>query len=73
MFDRLGIDLPRAARHLLGIELASVSRTCISCRSGTDCEAWLHRNGRENDRYEFCPNAAALDRIRDLQEGRSWR
>jgi hypothetical protein len=73
MFDRLGIDLARAAPHLLGIELASVSRTCMSCRHGTECEAWLGGNGREGDRYAFCPNAAALDRIRNLQEGRSWR
>ena len=70
MFDRLGIDLARAARHLLGIELTSVSRTCMHCRHGAECEAWLVGNGRERDRYDFCPNAAALDRIRDLQEGR---
>jgi hypothetical protein len=73
MFDRLGIDLARAARHLLGIELASVSRTCMSCHRGTECEAWLADNGSEGDRYRFCPNAAALDRIRNLQEGRPWR
>jgi hypothetical protein len=71
MFDRLGIDLARAARRVLGIELASVSRTCMSCRRGTECEAWLSSN-REGDRYAFCPNAPALDRIRSLQEGRSW-
>jgi hypothetical protein len=70
MFDRLGIDLARAARHLLGTELASVSRTCMFCRQGAECETWLKGNNREGDRYVFCPNAAALDRIRDLQEGR---
>jgi hypothetical protein len=73
MFDRLGIDLPRAARHLLGIELASVSRTCMSCRHGPECEAWLAGDGRKDDRYAFCPNAGALDRIRHLQEERPWR
>ena len=73
MFERLGIDLPSAARRLLGSELASVSRTCMSCRRGAECETWLRGNGREGDRYGFCPNATALDRIRNLQEGRSWQ
>jgi hypothetical protein len=71
MFDRLGVDMARAAPRLLGSELPGVVRTCIACRNGAACDAWLSSGGSAGTRYAFCPNSARLDRILDAQEGRS--
>jgi len=68
MFAQLGIDPAEAAQRLLGTELSRVVRTCMACRSGTACGAWLRSDGRLGDRHAFCANAAALDRINQAQK-----
>lgn len=70
MFDQLGIDVAKAAPRLLGTELARVVRTCMACRHGTVCGAWLRSGGRMGDHHAFCPNATTLDRILEAQEER---
>lgn len=68
MFGQLGIDMAQVAPRLLGVELERIVRTCMSCRNGVACGAWLRSGGRRGDRHQFCPNAERLDALRDGAE-----
>jgi hypothetical protein len=69
MFGQLGIDVERLAPHLL--ELGRIVRTCMSCRNGRACGAWLRSGGRWGDRHDFCLNAARFDALRDATGGQA--
>ena len=64
MFDQLGIDMAQVAPGLPGVELQRIVCTCMSCRNGVVCGAWLRSRGRRGDRHDFCRNAARLDALR---------
>jgi hypothetical protein len=65
MFDRLGIDLPAAARRGGDTVLRRALRNCLTCRATVECGAWLRSGGTCGDRRLFCPNAELLERLRD--------
>jgi uncharacterized protein YjiS (DUF1127 family) len=65
MMEHLGVARTLAAKEVhLQREL---ERNCVVCISRSQCRRWLG-SGRPAQAYRsFCPNAAKLDEIRELQ------
>ncbi len=72
MIDRVGIDRARLPlTPATGAELRDMEWRCGECRAWRECRAWL-ASGLWSDGYSrFCPNADALERMRDEQRGQS--
>jgi hypothetical protein len=68
MMSRLGVDRRRlVVTPAVAGELRDIEWRCGECRSWRQCRAWLDA-GEVPERYRsFCPNTAALDRLRDRQ------
>lgn len=64
MMRRIGIDPTRLP---ITPETREVEWRCMDCRSWRECRDWLAAGDGEGYRA-FCPNAAALEQIRDRQE-----
>jgi hypothetical protein len=65
MMRRVGIDptsLPITA------ETRDIEWRCTDCRSWRRCRDWLDAGGDERGYRAFCPNATALEALRDRQE-----
>jgi hypothetical protein len=70
MIERVGLDrarLPHIPR--IGAELRDMEWRCGECGSWRQCRDWL-ATGLGSDGYRrFCPNADALEQLRDEQHG----
>jgi hypothetical protein len=68
MSDRIGVDRARLPlTQATGAALRDMEWRCGECRAWRDCRAWL-ASGLWSDGYiRFCPNAAALEQMRDEQ------
>lgn len=59
MLGRLDIDLVAAAHAGWGTQVSRAARTCLMCRHGKACRAWLDGAPLEGSASpaQFCPNA----------------
>jgi hypothetical protein len=65
MMRRVGIDtaiLPTTP------EIREIEWRCTDCRSWRQCREWLASDDGDHGYRAFCPNATALERVRDRQE-----
>lgn len=69
MTERVGVDRRRLpATPAVGATLRDMEWRCGECRSWRRCRDWLG-SGLRNDGYRaFCPNADALEELRDRQQ-----
>lgn len=64
MMRRVGID----ASHLpITPETREIEWRCTECRSWRRCREWLASSENDHRYRKFCPNAAALEQLRDGQ------
>ncbi len=65
MLGRLDIDLVAAAHAGWGTQVSHAARSCLMCRHGKACRAWL--DGAPIDGYDspvrFCPNARLFEEM----------
>jgi hypothetical protein len=68
MMDRLGIASPRDPwiRARLHTQLTEIRQQCLMCTETRRCARWL-RSGATTGEEAFCPNTAALARLRLAQ------
>jgi hypothetical protein len=68
MMSRLGVDRRRfVVTPAVAGELRDIEWRCGECRSWRQCRAWLDSGRTAGGYRSFCPNAGALDRLRDRQ------
>ncbi len=58
MMDRLRLDPADIARAASGTRIARAARTCMLCRSSTECRAWQQTVTNADEAPDFCPNRA---------------
>jgi hypothetical protein len=68
MMERLGIASPRDPwiRARLHAQLSEIRQQCLMCSETRACGRWL-RSGATTGQETFCPNTAALARLRLAQ------
>ena len=64
MMERSGVAPDEAAQVDDGAALDRIARRCRACRAAGRCDDWLRHGGDPGERYQFCPNAQALDQLK---------
>ena len=71
MMARLGTAVASISEPRFRAPLQEARATCLACRHGDECEAWLSRwnVAYSADAPKFCPNAELFRRMRAPMSG----